>query len=61
VTTAARPIPSLPGMEGTIEVAGVYRLPDHYPLAPCTGFAVLCGYAAPAMGLALFLPRRRDA
>jgi hypothetical protein len=32
-----------------------------YPLAPWAGFAVLCGYAALAMGLALYLPRRRDA
>jgi uncharacterized membrane protein len=32
-----------------------------YPLAPWAGFAVLCGYAVLAMGLALFLPRRRDA
>jgi hypothetical protein len=31
------------------------------PLAPRAGFAVLCGYAVLAMGLALFLPRRRDA
>jgi ABC-type transport system involved in multi-copper enzyme maturation permease subunit len=31
------------------------------PLAPWTGFAVLCGYAVLAMGLALFLLRRRDA
>ena len=35
--------------------------PDYYPLAPWAGFAVLCGYAALAMGLALFLLRRRDA
>ena len=32
-----------------------------YPLAPWTGFAVLCGYAALALGLAVFLLRRRDA
>ena len=36
-------------------------LSDHYPLAPWAGFAVLCGYAALAMGLARFLFRRRDA
>jgi uncharacterized membrane protein len=33
---------------------------DGYPLAPWAGFAVLCGYAALAMGPAVFL-RRRDA
>jgi ABC-type transport system involved in multi-copper enzyme maturation permease subunit len=32
-----------------------------YPLAPWTGFAVLCVWAAAALGLALFLLRRRDA
>jgi hypothetical protein len=32
-----------------------------HPLAPWAGFAVLCGYAALAMGLAVFLLRRRDA
>ena len=31
------------------------------PLALRAGFAVLCGYAVLAMGLALFLLRRRDA
>ena len=38
-----------------------YRPPGRCPLAPWTGFAVLCGYAALAMGLARFLLRRRDA
>ena len=33
----------------------------YYPLAPWAGFAVLCGYAAVALGLAVFLVRRRDA
>ena len=33
----------------------------YYPLAPGAGFAVLCGYAALALGLAIFLLRRRDA
>ncbi len=33
----------------------------YYPLAPWAGFAVLCAYAALALGLALFLLRRRDA
>ncbi len=32
-----------------------------YPLAPWVGFAVLCGYAALALGLAAVLLRRRDA
>jgi ABC-type transport system involved in multi-copper enzyme maturation permease subunit len=43
------------------QVSGVYGLPDYYPLAPWAGFAVLCGYAVLAMGLAVFLLRRRDA
>lgn len=33
----------------------------YYPLAPWAGFAVLCAYAAAAMGLALFLLHRRAA
>jgi ABC-type transport system involved in multi-copper enzyme maturation permease subunit len=32
-----------------------------YPLAPWTGFAVLCVWAAAALGIAAFLLRRRDA
>jgi ABC-type transport system involved in multi-copper enzyme maturation permease subunit len=32
-----------------------------YPLAPWEGFAVLCVWAAAALGLAVFLLRRRDA
>jgi ABC-type transport system involved in multi-copper enzyme maturation permease subunit len=43
------------------QVANSYLPPDYYPLAPWAGFAVLCGYAALAMGLAVFLLRRRDA
>jgi ABC-type transport system involved in multi-copper enzyme maturation permease subunit len=43
------------------QVATVYQPPDYYPLAPWAGFAVLCGYAVLAMGLAVFLLRRRDA
>jgi uncharacterized membrane protein len=31
------------------------------PLAPWAGFAVLCGYAAVALALAIFLLRQRDA
>lgn len=33
----------------------------YYPLAPWAGLAVLCGYAALALGLAVFQLRRRDA
>jgi hypothetical protein len=33
----------------------------YYPLAPWAGFAVLCGWAVLALGLAVFLLRRRDA
>jgi hypothetical protein len=33
----------------------------YYPLQPWAGFAVLCAYAAAAMGLAVVLLRRRDA
>jgi ABC-type transport system involved in multi-copper enzyme maturation permease subunit len=43
------------------QIATVYQPPDYYPLAPWAGFAVLCGYAVLAMGLAVFLLRRRDA
>jgi ABC-type transport system involved in multi-copper enzyme maturation permease subunit len=32
----------------------------YYPLAPWAGFAVLCAYAVGALGLAIFLLRRRD-
>lgn len=33
----------------------------YYPLAPWAGFAVLCGYTALALGLAIFKLHRRDA
>ena len=33
----------------------------YFPLAPWAGFAVLCGWAALALALALVLLRRRDA
>jgi ABC-type transport system involved in multi-copper enzyme maturation permease subunit len=33
----------------------------YYPLAPWAGFAVLCGWAAVALGVATYLLRRRDA
>jgi hypothetical protein len=33
----------------------------YFPLPPWAGFAVLCAYAAQALGLAAVLLRRRDA
>jgi ABC-type transport system involved in multi-copper enzyme maturation permease subunit len=44
------------------QVAGQY-LPfnGYYPLAPWAGFAVLCGWAVLALGLAIVALRRRDA
>jgi len=44
------------------QVAASYTPSNGYfPLAPWTGFAVLCGYAALALGWAFFLLGRRDA
>jgi ABC-type transport system involved in multi-copper enzyme maturation permease subunit len=43
------------------QVVGHYGPPDYFPLAPWSGFAVLCVYAAVALGLAAYLLRRRDA
>jgi ABC-type transport system involved in multi-copper enzyme maturation permease subunit len=44
------------------QVAGQYApFGGYYPLSPYAGFAVLCLYAALALGLAVFLLRRRDA
>jgi ABC-type transport system involved in multi-copper enzyme maturation permease subunit len=43
------------------QVVGHYGPPDYFPLAPWSGFAVLCVYAAVALGLAAWLLRRRDA
>ena len=43
------------------QVVGHYGPPDYYPLAPWSGLAVLCVYAAVALGLAAWLLRRRDA
>jgi ABC-type transport system involved in multi-copper enzyme maturation permease subunit len=43
------------------QVAGHYGPPDYFPLAPWSGFAVLCVYAAVGLGLAAWLLRRRDA
>jgi ABC-type transport system involved in multi-copper enzyme maturation permease subunit len=43
------------------QVASSYTPIDGYfPLAPWAGFAVLCAYAALALGLAVILLRRRD-
>jgi ABC-type transport system involved in multi-copper enzyme maturation permease subunit len=43
------------------QVNDQYAAPAYFPLAPWVGFAVLCGYAALALGLATYLLRRRDA
>jgi ABC-type transport system involved in multi-copper enzyme maturation permease subunit len=43
------------------QVVGHYGPPDYYPLGPWSGLAVLCVYAAVALGLAAWLLRRRDA
>jgi len=49
-------IPNYPQAGNLCSVAG-----GCYPLAPWAGFAVLCAWAAAALGLAMFLVRRRDA
>jgi ABC-type transport system involved in multi-copper enzyme maturation permease subunit len=43
------------------QVLGHYGPPDYFPLAPWTGFAVLCAYALAGLVLATYLLRRRDA
>ena len=44
------------------QVSWAYTPVDgYYPLAPWAGLAVLCGYAALALILAVFLLRKRDA
>jgi hypothetical protein len=44
------------------QVTASYTPADgYYPLSPLGGFAVLCGYTALALGVAMFLLRRRDA
>jgi ABC-type transport system involved in multi-copper enzyme maturation permease subunit len=44
------------------QVTASYEAPDGYfPLPPLAGFGVLCAYTAAAMGLAVYLLRRRDA
>ena len=49
-------IPNYPQVSSVCSVAQ-----GCYPLAPWAGFAVLCAWAAAALGLAVFLVRRRDA
>jgi ABC-type transport system involved in multi-copper enzyme maturation permease subunit len=49
-------IPDYPQVSNVCSVGG-----GCYPLAPWAGFAVLCAWAAAALGLAAFLMRRRDA
>jgi hypothetical protein len=49
-------IPNYPQVSNACSVAQ-----GCYPLAPWAGFAVLCAWAAAALGLALILVRRRDA
>jgi hypothetical protein len=45
-----------------VQVSNVYTpVNGYFPLAPWTGFAVLCTWAALALGLAVLLLRRRDA
>ena len=51
-----QPLPEYPQVSASYTVTRGY-----YPLAPWTGFAVLCGYAALALILAAFLLRNRDA
>jgi hypothetical protein len=44
------------------QVDNIYSPAEGYfPLAPWTGFAVLCVWAVSALGLATYLLRRRDA
>ena len=48
--------PQYPHVDGPYTPSNGY-----FPLAPWVGFAVLCGYAALALGLAIHRLRRRDA
>ena len=43
------------------QVSAQYAPPVYFPLPPWAGFAVLCGYAAVALGAAFVLLHRRDA
>ena len=47
--------------EGQALVGGRRYQSLRHPLSPWAGFGVLCGYTALALGLAVFLLRRRDA
>jgi hypothetical protein len=49
-------IPQYPQVSGSYTPASGF-----FPMAPLAGFAVLCAWAAVALGLAVFLLRRRDA
>jgi ABC-type transport system involved in multi-copper enzyme maturation permease subunit len=49
-------LPQYPQVDAAYPVAAGY-----YPLPPWAGFAVLCAWAALALGLAAYLLRRRDA
>ena len=43
------------------QVDAAYMLQaGYYPLTPWAGFAVLCGYAVLALGLAVVVPHRKD-
>jgi ABC-type transport system involved in multi-copper enzyme maturation permease subunit len=51
-----QPYPAYPQVTGSYTPGNGY-----YPLAPWAGFAVLCAWTALALGLAIYLLRRRDA
>jgi len=51
-----QPYPAYPQVTGSYTPGNGY-----YPLAPWAGFAVLCAWTALALGLAVYLLRRRDA
>jgi ABC-type transport system involved in multi-copper enzyme maturation permease subunit len=51
-----QPYPAYPQVTGSFTPQDGY-----YPLAPWAGFAVLCAWTALALGLAMYLLRRRDA
>jgi ABC-type transport system involved in multi-copper enzyme maturation permease subunit len=51
-----QPYPAYPQVTGSFTPGNGY-----YPLAPWAGFAVLCAWTALALGVAMYLLRRRDA